>query len=147
MNDTITNIVRKINNLRELMIEKDSNVTAFNTSVRQLINAYFANKREQVDQETLLTSLFEAYLACKDNEFVTYIKRKKQEHVDNTIVYTTEQLMDQAHKQYQTMVQEKTWGVESTDRKEIMSLSAQVVSLREQVIKKEDNNGNINESK
>jgi hypothetical protein len=44
-NATITNIVRKINNLRYLMIEKDSNVMAFNTSVRQLLNAYFANKR------------------------------------------------------------------------------------------------------
>jgi hypothetical protein len=82
-------------------------VKAFNTSVRQLLKAYFANKREQVDQETVLTSLFEAYLSCKDSEFMAYIKRKKQEHVDNTVVYTTKQLMDQDHEQYQTMVYEK----------------------------------------
>jgi iron-sulfur cluster repair protein YtfE (RIC family) len=59
-NATITNIVRKINNLRELMIEKDSDVQSFNTTVRQLVNSYYANKREQVDKETLLANLFDA---------------------------------------------------------------------------------------
>jgi hypothetical protein len=38
-NATISTIVRQVNRLRELMIEKDSDVTSFNTSVRQLMNA------------------------------------------------------------------------------------------------------------
>jgi hypothetical protein len=44
------------------------------------MNAYFASKWVEVDAETLLTNLFDAYVACKDNNFVTYIKQKKQEH-------------------------------------------------------------------
>jgi hypothetical protein len=117
-----------------------SNVQAFNTAVRHLLNSYFANKREQVDQETLLTNLFDAYTACKTTEFVDKIKRHKQAYIDHTANITTETLMDYALKQYQTMVQENTWGVESTDRKDIMLLSAQVVSLHEQVnTKMEDN--------
>jgi hypothetical protein len=59
-NAPISTIVRKITHLRKVMVEKDSNVTAFNTNVRQLCNAYYANKREQVDSETLLYNLFEA---------------------------------------------------------------------------------------
>jgi hypothetical protein len=48
---TITNIVRQVILLRELMIQKDSDVQAFKTSVLQLTNAYFAHKHEKADQE------------------------------------------------------------------------------------------------
>jgi septal ring factor EnvC (AmiA/AmiB activator) len=114
-NATITNIVRKINNLRELMIEKDSDVQSFNSTVRQLVNSNYANKRERVDKETLLANLFNAYISCKDKEFVAYIKRRKQEYIDQALTLTPEILMDYAFKQYQTMVQEKTWGMDSSD--------------------------------
>jgi hypothetical protein len=70
-NATISTILRMITHLREIMVEKDSNVTAFNTNVCQLVNSYYANKREQVDSETSLYNLFEAYLICKDQDFVT----------------------------------------------------------------------------
>jgi septal ring factor EnvC (AmiA/AmiB activator) len=106
-NATITNIVRKINNLRELMIEKDSDVQSFNTTVRQLVNSYYANKREQVDKETLLANLFDAYISCKDNEFVAYIKRRKQEYIDQAHTLTPEILMEYALKQYQTIVKKR----------------------------------------
>jgi hypothetical protein len=116
------------------MIEKDSDVTSFNTSVRQLMNAYFANKREEVDAETLLMNLFNAYTACKDNDFVTYIKQKKQEHSEGgASTLTLEKIMDFALKQYQTQLQERTWGMESAEKKEIMTLSAEVVTLRQQL--------------
>jgi hypothetical protein len=116
------------------MIEKDSNVTSFNTSVRQLMNAYFANKQEDVNAETLLTNLFDAYTACKDNDFVTYIKHKKQEHNEGgASTLTPEKIMDFSLEQYQTQLQERTWGVESAKKKEIVMLSAEVVTLRQQL--------------
>jgi hypothetical protein len=112
-NARITNIVRRINNLRALMIEKDSNVQAFNTAVQHLLNSYFSNKREPVDQAT--TNLFDAFTTCKDTEFVDYIKRQKHAYIDHTAVITPETMMDYALKQYQTMLQENMWGVESSD--------------------------------
>jgi hypothetical protein len=99
-NATITTIVRKINHLPELMIKKESNVQDFNTTVRQLQNSYYANKREQPDPETLLSNLFDAYVICQDNDFVQYIKRQKQDHIDNTLILTPDTLMERALKQY-----------------------------------------------
>jgi hypothetical protein len=46
--------------------------------------------------------------------------------------------MERALKQYQTQVEEKTWGVESTDRKDIMSLNARMDRQEEVVNKKDD---------
>jgi hypothetical protein len=63
------------------------------------MNAYFASKWVEVDAETLLTNLFDAYVACKDNNFVTYIKQKKQEHNEGgASTLTPEKIMDYALK-------------------------------------------------
>jgi hypothetical protein len=127
-------IVCQVNRSTELMIGKDSDVTSFNTSVRQLMNAYFATKREEVDAETLLTNLFDAYKACKDNYFITYIKQKKHEHNEGgASTLTPEKIMDFALKQYQTQLQECTWGMELAEKKEIMPLTAEVVTLKQQL--------------
>jgi hypothetical protein len=147
-NATISTIVRKITHLREVVVEKDSNVTAFNTNVSQLCNSYYANKREQVDSETLLYNLFEAYLICMDQDFVTYIRRQKQEfYIDATIPITSDILIERALKQYQTQVEEKTWGVESTDCKDIMSLNARMDKQEDVTNQKVTNQKNDDEVK
>jgi hypothetical protein len=124
-NATISTIVRQLNHLAELMSEHNSDVAVFNTQVRRLLNSYFANKRETFDPEVLLQNLFEAYASCNDKSFVLYVQRKEQEHIDGIVVT----LMDLALKQYQTLVQKKVWGVESAEQKEIINLSAQIVTL------------------
>jgi hypothetical protein len=131
-NATISTIVRQLNHLAELMSEHNSDVSVFNTQVRRLLNSYLANKRDKFDHEVLLQNLFEAYESCKDHSFALYIQRKEQEHIDGNVI-TPEALMDLALKQYQTLVQKKVWGVESAEHKEIMSLSAQIVTLRKKL--------------
>jgi hypothetical protein len=132
-NATISTIVRQLNHLAELMSEHNSDVSVFNTQVRRMLNSYYANKRDNFDPEVLLQNLFEAYASCKDRSFVLYVQRKEQEHIDGTVV-TPEALMDLALKQYQTLVQKKVWGNESAEHKEIMSLSAQIVTLKKKVL-------------
>jgi hypothetical protein len=111
------------------MIEKNCDVQAFNTHVRQLMHTYRANKQAEIDSETLMANLFDSYLSCKDREFVDYIKQYKRAHYDSTIILTPETLMDYALKQYQTQVQELTWGEEAPDKKDMMSLVARVVNV------------------
>jgi hypothetical protein len=137
-NATISTIVRQLNHLTDVMSEHNSDVNAFNTHVRKLTNSYYANKREQFDSEVLLQNLFDAYMTCKDNDFVSYMKRKKQDHIDQTASLTTELLMNVALKQYQTLVQEHVWGTDSNDHQQIMNLTAQVSNLRKKVQVRED---------
>jgi hypothetical protein len=113
-NATITTIVRKITHLMELMSEKDSNVQELNTTLRQLMNSYYANKREKPDEDTLINNSFEAYLTCKDDNFIVYMKRQESDYIDNNVVFTVDSLMEKALKHYQTLVAKKTWGQMST---------------------------------
>lgn len=77
---TISVIIEQLTNLPSAMSEFNSDVNAFNTQVRNLVNSYYANKREAYDNEVLLQSLFKAYKQVSDREFVEYIKRKEQDH-------------------------------------------------------------------
>jgi hypothetical protein len=92
--------------------------------------------------------LFEAYLLCKDQDFVTYIRRQKQElYIDATITVTPDILMERALKQYQIQVQEKTRGVGSTNRKNIMSLTARMDKQEEVTNQKVTNHKHDDEVK
>jgi hypothetical protein len=85
---TMRSIIRQINNMKELMLEKDSDVQAFNTRFQQLMNMYYAHKHQKVDEETMMTNLWDAYSICKDSKFVTYIQRNKEEWGDNHLILT-----------------------------------------------------------
>jgi hypothetical protein len=74
--------------MKELMLEKDSDVQAFNTRFQQLMNMYYAHKHQKVDEETMMTNLWDAYSICKDSKFVTYIQRNKEEWGDNHLILT-----------------------------------------------------------
>jgi hypothetical protein len=102
------------------MMEKDSNVQDFNTSVCQLVNLYSANKREQVDTETLLVNLFDAYLICKDHDFVIDINDRNW----NSSTTTSYFHLILSWKTHWTLVAEKTWGVETSDQKDIVISSS-----------------------
>jgi hypothetical protein len=134
-NATVTTIVKQIGKLREAMIEKNSDVTAFTTYVKQLMHLYTSNRRTEPDADSLLANLFEAYAVCNDTGFVTWIKRKEEDHYENTIILTPGTLMDMASKKYQTQVQKGSWGGEPPERKDMMSLSARVDTIQLQLDK------------
>jgi hypothetical protein len=75
------------------MAEDNCDVAEFNTHARQLLNAYYANKREMCVKEVLLQNLFEAFATCQDRSFVLYVQWKEQEHIDG-IAVTPDALMD-----------------------------------------------------
>jgi hypothetical protein len=131
-NATITVIIHQLNHLETEMNDSGSDVSVFNTKVRKLLNSFYANKQQVFDEEVLLTNLADAYFACKDNDFVDYVKRKWQDHIDETRTLTSSALMELALKQYQTMVEQKKWGIETSNKsKQIMTLASQVGNLRQ----------------
>jgi hypothetical protein len=138
-NATVTVIIHQLNHLEAVMTESNSDITVFNTKVRKLLNSYFANKRVQFDEQVILTNLADAYKTCKDNEFVTYINRKWQDHIDESRPVTSGDLMELALKQYQTMMEQSKWGVDNSKQtKQIMNITAQVENLRKRKIEKEE---------
>jgi hypothetical protein len=75
-------------------------------------------------------NLSKAYGLCKDEEFVTYMKRKWSDHEDGTKVLNSQELMEFALKKYQTSVEEHTWGVDSKNTKTIMTLASKVGNIQ-----------------
>lgn len=132
-NATISVIVEQLTSLPATMMEHNSDVKVFNTTVRTLLNSYYANKRESYDKEVLLQTLFKSYKQCSDKVFVDYIERKEQDHEDGTAILTADTLLDVALKQYQTRQQKKIWGEDSAEHKELLNLTAQLMNSNKEI--------------
>jgi hypothetical protein len=144
-NATVTSILDQLSSMTTIMEESKNDIKVFNTSVRSLLNQYTANKREEYNSTILINALFKAYRSTKDREFTEYMRRKQQDHDDNSIVITPNQLMESALKFYQTKVQRKTWEQDPEEFKEILNLAAQWKSfqkkLQEEKAKTSNNRG------
>jgi hypothetical protein len=71
---TITSVRTKLSSLDHAMREQDSNIEALDDYVLGLVSKLHARGQETQD---LLVNLFKGYKACKDAEFVEYIKKKE----------------------------------------------------------------------
>ena len=127
---TISVLLEQLNNLPSVMQEVNNDVMAFNSKVRQLLTSYYANKREAYNETALLHNLAKAYGLCKDEEFVSYMRRKWSDHEDGTRPLDTQQIMELALKKYQTSVEEHTWGTDSKQTKSIMTLASKVGNIQ-----------------
>ena len=125
-NATISAIINQLTRLNTIMEDSKHDIKVFNTSIRDLLNQYVANRRHEYDQTILINSLFSAYKTTKDKEFSLYITRKQQDHDDNSKILTANTLMDDALKFYQTRITLKEWEQDSDEVKEIINLSAQL---------------------
>jgi hypothetical protein len=81
---TISVLMEQLNNLSSTMNKCNHDINAFNTTVGCLLTSFYANKRDLYNETALLHNLARAYMACKDEEFVRYIKRKGSNHKDMT---------------------------------------------------------------
>lgn len=72
----------------------------------------------------LLAHLFKAYERCPDQDFVIFIKHRKQAY-DMGQDFEPQDLMQYAQIQYQIQVQDGTWQKPSADQERIVALEAQ----------------------
>ena len=126
---TVTTIRSKLSRLDERLDELDSNIVEFNSYVKKLQNRLL-RRREQT--QDLMTHLFSAYKACRDKEFVRYIKQKEDAYHELRETYTVDELMSFAKTKYEMMLQRGEWlEVTEADRK-INALTAQIEKLNKE---------------
>jgi len=122
---TITSVRTKLSSLDHAMREQDSDIEAFNDYVLGLVSKLHARGEQTQD---LLVNLFKGYKACKDAEFVDYIKKKEDLYEEGGEV-SYQQLMDWSINKYKTRKESEQWCQRNTDEETIIALQAQVNTL------------------
>ena len=122
---TVTAVRTKLSSLDKAMRDHDSKVEDFNNHVLTLVAQLHARGEQMHD---LLVNLFKGYKACKDSEFVEYIKKKEDMYEEGgNIDYN--QLMDWAVNKYKARKEAGTWCQRTTEEEIIIALQAQVKDL------------------
>jgi hypothetical protein len=123
---TAHQIRRQMAAVGQLMSKHQWNILNFNEAVRELVNRLEARGEESPD---LLVHLFAAYLTCKDDTFITYIKVKQREFYDGKLRrYTAQTLMHNAEEEYKRLLMEGTWEAPSQQEEKIIALVSEVVN-------------------
>ena len=122
---TITSVRTKLSSLDHAMREQDSDIEAFNDYVLGLVSKLHARGEQTQD---LLVNLFKGYKACKDAEFVDYIKKKEDLYEEGGEV-SYQQLMDWSINKYKTRKESEQWCQKTTEEETIIALQAQVNNL------------------
>lgn len=122
---TITSVRTKLSSLDHAMREQDSDIEAFNDYVLGLVSKLHARGEQTQD---LLVNLFKGYKACKDAEFVDYIKKKEDLYEEGGEV-SYQQLMDWSINKYKTRKESEQWCQRTTEEETIIALQAQVNNL------------------
>ena len=78
--------------------------------------------------QDLLVNLFKGYKACKDAEFVDYIKKKEDLYEEGGQV-SYQQLMDWSINKFKSRKESEQWCQRTTEEETIIALQAQVNSL------------------
>ena len=125
---TITSVRTKLSNLDHAMREQDSDIEHFNDYVIGLVSKLHARGEQTQD---LLVNLFKGYKACKDAEFVEYIKKKEDLYEEGGQV-DYQQLMDWAINKFKTRKESEQWCQRTTEEETIIALQAQVNTLMSQ---------------
>jgi hypothetical protein len=133
---TITSVRTKLSSLDQAMRKHDSNIEIFNDYVIGQVGKLHARGEQTQD---LLINLFKGYKACKDAEFVDYIKKKDLYKEGGQVEYQ-QQLMDWALNKFKTRKESEQWCQRTTEEETIIALQAQVKSLISNQ-KKSDVNG------
>jgi hypothetical protein len=122
---TVTQVRTKLSSLDKTMKDMDSDIQKFNDHVLTL--ATKLQSRGEATQD-MLVNLFKGYKACKDAEFVEYIKKKEDLYEEGGEV-SYEQLMDWALNKYRARVESDQWCQRTTEEETIIALQAQVKKL------------------
>ena len=122
---TVTAVRTKLSSLDSAMKEHNSDIMVFNDHVLSLVSQLHARGEQTQD---LLVNLFKGYKACRDAEFVEYIKKKEDVYEEGGQVEYN-QLMDWAINKFKSRKEAGTWGAKTTEEETIIALQAQIKKL------------------
>lgn len=126
---TLARLRHKISHLSSLMTEHKSIIPDFNKAVRHIVQQIEA-RGENVD--SLIVFLFEGFTSTQDPPFVRYIENIKNQYYLNTGFQnlTADELMSMAEAYYNMKDEEGSWGTPSEEQQQIVALSAEIKSLK-----------------
>jgi hypothetical protein len=96
---------RKLCSLDTYMVDCNSDIDAFNAHVLDLVHTLEARGE---DTQDLLFHLFHGYMACRDREFVKYIRDKQDLYHEGEDI-SPEQLMTWALRKFQRRNEDNLW--------------------------------------
>jgi len=124
---TITAVQLRLSSLDVLMRELDSNVEKFNDKVNSLVAQLHA-RGEQMRERELFVNLLKGYKACKDQEFVDYIRHKEYTYEEGGAI-THNQMMEWAVNMYKARMEAGTWCQKVQESEDIIALQARLSSI------------------
>ena len=105
---TVTHLNEMLTVLDQKMVELDSNVAAFNEHYSSIIQQLKAHGKSTKDLNQIIY-LMKGYMACKDKEFVAYMKAKKHRHNNGKEILDPMQLLADTVSFYDIAVESKQW--------------------------------------
>ncbi|KAL7565367.1 hypothetical protein ACA910_013587 [Epithemia clementina (nom. ined.)] len=108
-------------------------ITKFNNWVKLQVEKLAARGQEASD---LLTYLWKAYAHAPDPKFIKYIDDLKDEYKDGCANYTAQEVMTLAENKFDARVQTGEWAKPSDEQAEIVALTAQVETLKKNMVGK-----------
>jgi hypothetical protein len=116
---------QKMTQLDEKIRDLDFNILSFNKHVQELQRKLKQGGEESSD---LFMHVLQAYLHCKDRDFVQDIKDQKRKNERGEITLELKTLMICAQRTYQTLIQDGTYNKPSPEEEQIIALSAKLAN-------------------
>ena len=121
--------------LSQIMTEVKSDIKEFNNKVNMLMVALRARRREVPD---LTPHLFEAYLNCEDQTFVSYMADHEAQFEDGRIAtMTNNELMHTALQKYKTLVDKDLWKQKSKQELEFIAMITKLEDANKKLVQKQ----------
>jgi hypothetical protein len=125
---TIALIRSDLQNLDKLIKECNSDIRTFNSKVKTMVQKLRCYGEPVHD---LIHSLFKAYDAVKDSEFVRTIRDERKAFIlGQRKDLTAEGLMDLAESLYNIYVEDKSWMQHTDHQEQIVALQAEIKTLK-----------------
>ena len=133
---TITVIRARLSSLDTKISDLQDNIPELNQFVKTQ-QAGLTARGERTDD--LLVNLFKAYKACGDEEFLRWVKGKEDDYNEGTN-FSPEELMTLADGKYTALQDDGTWLQNSSDKKKIVAMAAQIETLKSKSTEKKSDN-------
>ena len=126
---TVMVLRQRLADLHVYIMDINADIAKFNFYVDETLRALHARGEQTLD---LLPNLFKAYENVNDDNFLEFIRRKKNayEEGDNPGL-TPRQLMTLARTKYQTLIEQKKWQALSARDQKLIALEASVNKLKD----------------
>ena len=131
MRATTSLLCENLSSLDTYMAMVNSNIEEFNKYIKMNYKGLTSHGKSCDD---LMINLFKGYQSASNNEFVRYIKQKKDSYNDGKDI-EPEQLMMLVLNKYKILKKQNSWNAKSPEEEQIVALSAELQKIKDANLK------------